>query len=257
MAENRFGWGVTTSVVPSRSRTSHHPAESAGESTGRASLESRFEGAAGIGAGTGGGSGARAFRENYSSVAPMETAPISSTLTMPSSNAGKGRPSREDMKGQYMNAPVSSSAEPISQRTVASGAASSFKGKDRESIRLYSGVADRADGVPKYANLLQPVESVIQELAALDVIEQRHQLRQLQEVALDRTWGNLDQNLTIEESIQDQASPFGGTLRDLVNATSKRMISVVVVEEKCYRTWYHGRTLLIGDGKNTRLCFVC
>ncbi|GJJ78957.1 hypothetical protein EMPS_11316 [Entomortierella parvispora] len=248
MIENRFGWGVTTSIVRSRSRSTRPPAEGAGESTGRASLESRFEGS---GVGSGGNSGSRAFREHYSSVAPIEaTLMSSSSLSMPSSSSGKGRTSRENMKEQFKNAPggASSSTGPTLQRTIATGSQSTLKSSDRESIRLPGGVVP-AGGLkaPKHATLLQPVESVIHQLAALDMDEQKHQLEQLQEMALDRTWSTLDQSLTIEESIQDQASPFGGTLRDLVDATSKKMISVVVVEEKCYRTWYHGRTLLIGD----------
>ncbi|KAG0049271.1 hypothetical protein BGZ83_005912 [Gryganskiella cystojenkinii] len=41
--------------------------------------------------------------------------------------------------------------------------------------------------------------------------------------------------------------PLGGTLGDLINATPKEFISKVYLEEKLFETWYHDRTVLIGD----------
>ncbi|KAG0029805.1 hypothetical protein BGZ82_007720 [Podila clonocystis] len=69
--------------------------------------------------------------------------------------------------------------------------------------------------------------------------------------ASDRTWRRLDEVLTVDGSIRHQPSPHGGTLGDLVDSTSRKMISVVVVEEKFYHTWHHGRSILIGDGHGT------
>ncbi|GJJ75047.1 hypothetical protein EMPS_07405 [Entomortierella parvispora] len=39
----------------------------------------------------------------------------------------------------------------------------------------------------------------------------------------------------------------GKTLGDLIDKTDKNLISKVVLEEKVYKTWYGGRTVLIGD----------
>lgn len=44
--------------------------------------------------------------------------------------------------------------------------------------------------------------------------------------------------------------PVGGTLGDLIEATPKDLISKVYLEEKMFDTWYHDRTVLLGDGKN-------
>ncbi|KAG0356849.1 hypothetical protein BG005_004216 [Podila minutissima] len=63
----------------------------------------------------------------------------------------------------------------------------------------------------------------------------------------NRVWGKLDDKYTIEESIREQMSPFGGVFGDIVDATAKNMISMVVVEEKFYHTWHFGRTVLLGD----------
>ncbi|KAG0218973.1 hypothetical protein BGX33_005239 [Mortierella sp. NVP41] len=39
----------------------------------------------------------------------------------------------------------------------------------------------------------------------------------------------------------------GGTMGDLIDATPKECISKVMLEEKLFETWYHNRTVLIGD----------
>ncbi|ORZ13791.1 hypothetical protein BCR41DRAFT_355000 [Lobosporangium transversale] len=69
----------------------------------------------------------------------------------------------------------------------------------------------------------------------------------LKDLPRDRIWGKLDEQYHIEEAIREQASPFGGTLGDIIDATSRKMISMVVVEEKFYHTWHFGRTVLLGD----------
>ncbi|KAF9403867.1 hypothetical protein BGX21_008433, partial [Mortierella sp. AD011] len=40
---------------------------------------------------------------------------------------------------------------------------------------------------------------------------------------------------------------FGGVMKDLFDSTSKNLISKVFLEEKVFQTWYHGRSVLIGD----------
>lgn len=38
------------------------------------------------------------------------------------------------------------------------------------------------------------------------------------------------------------------TLGDLYDLTPKELISKVMLEEKVFKTWYYGRTVLLGDG---------
>ncbi|KAF9910303.1 hypothetical protein EC991_006802 [Linnemannia zychae] len=47
--------------------------------------------------------------------------------------------------------------------------------------------------------------------------------------------------------IKDLKIPFGGTLADLIKNTSRECITKILVEEKHYKTWHHGRTVLIGE----------
>ncbi|KAI1297727.1 hypothetical protein EDD11_007007 [Mortierella claussenii] len=60
-------------------------------------------------------------------------------------------------------------------------------------------------------------------------------------------WGPEMIESTIEP-FAHHATPFGGTLGDLINATPKDLISNVYLEEKLFETWNHGRIALIGDG---------
>ncbi|KAF9299593.1 hypothetical protein BGZ88_000013 [Linnemannia elongata] len=49
--------------------------------------------------------------------------------------------------------------------------------------------------------------------------------------------------------MRSKRNPFGfGTYGDLIDKTPRHMISKVMFEEKGFRTWYGGRTVLIGDG---------
>lgn len=50
------------------------------------------------------------------------------------------------------------------------------------------------------------------------------------------------------EDVRNFKCPFGGSVMDLIEATPKGLVSKVLLEEKMYRTWYHGRVVLIGDG---------
>ncbi|KFH69591.1 hypothetical protein, variant [Podila verticillata NRRL 6337] len=49
------------------------------------------------------------------------------------------------------------------------------------------------------------------------------------------------------EDVRNFKCPFGGSVMDLIEATPKGLVSKVLLEEKMYRTWYHGRVVLIGD----------
>ncbi|KAF9435166.1 hypothetical protein BGZ76_006771 [Entomortierella beljakovae] len=46
---------------------------------------------------------------------------------------------------------------------------------------------------------------------------------------------------------RDCPSPIGGTMGEIFDATPKQYISKVYLEEKLFKTWHHGRTVLIGD----------
>ncbi|KAF9181727.1 hypothetical protein BGZ51_005230 [Haplosporangium sp. Z 767] len=47
--------------------------------------------------------------------------------------------------------------------------------------------------------------------------------------------------------VQDVEIPWGGTLGDIIAFTPRECIAKLMVEEKHYKTWYHGRTVLIGE----------
>ncbi|KAF9308467.1 hypothetical protein BG003_011056, partial [Podila horticola] len=49
------------------------------------------------------------------------------------------------------------------------------------------------------------------------------------------------------EDVRNFKCPYGGSVMDLIEATPKGLVSKVLLEEKMYRTWYHGRVVLIGD----------
>ncbi|KAF9100049.1 hypothetical protein BGX27_000493 [Mortierella sp. AM989] len=46
---------------------------------------------------------------------------------------------------------------------------------------------------------------------------------------------------------RDLECPLGGTMGEIFDATPKRLISKVCLAEKNFQTWFHGRTVLIGD----------
>ncbi|KAF9118863.1 hypothetical protein BGX30_004258, partial [Mortierella sp. GBA39] len=69
----------------------------------------------------------------------------------------------------------------------------------------------------------------------------------LEDLPNDRTWSSLDTQYGIDESIREQAGPFGGTFGDILDMTSRKNVTMCVVEEKFYHTWHFGRTILLGD----------
>ncbi|KAF9913592.1 hypothetical protein BX616_009843 [Lobosporangium transversale] len=52
---------------------------------------------------------------------------------------------------------------------------------------------------------------------------------------------------TMTSEVRDFLLPIGGTIGDLIDATPKESISRVFLEDKIFETWYHMRTVLIGD----------
>ncbi|KAF9150796.1 hypothetical protein BGX20_005593 [Mortierella sp. AD010] len=55
---------------------------------------------------------------------------------------------------------------------------------------------------------------------------------------------------SVEEMLgqfQDFPCAFGGTMKEIMNATPKDLISKVFLEQKVFQTWYNGRSVLIGD----------
>lgn len=48
--------------------------------------------------------------------------------------------------------------------------------------------------------------------------------------------------------VQDLEIPWGGTMADLISFTDRDCITKLMVEEKHYKTWHYGRTVLIGEG---------
>ncbi|KAF9374845.1 hypothetical protein BGX21_004022 [Mortierella sp. AD011] len=59
-------------------------------------------------------------------------------------------------------------------------------------------------------------------------------------------WGpeSVDEML---DQFQDFPCAFGGTMKEIFDATPKNLISKVYLEEKVFQTWYNGRSVLIGD----------
>ncbi|KAG0231262.1 hypothetical protein BGW42_000364 [Actinomortierella wolfii] len=47
--------------------------------------------------------------------------------------------------------------------------------------------------------------------------------------------------------VSDINAPLGGTIGDYIKNTPSNLISKVMLEEKMFETWYHGRTVLMGD----------
>ncbi|KAF9429190.1 hypothetical protein BGZ76_001687 [Entomortierella beljakovae] len=59
-------------------------------------------------------------------------------------------------------------------------------------------------------------------------------------------WGPEENDITLN-AFRDYPSPIGGTMGEIFDSTPKELISKVYLEEKIFETWYHGRTVLLGD----------
>ncbi|KAF9171906.1 hypothetical protein BGX20_006725, partial [Mortierella sp. AD010] len=65
-------------------------------------------------------------------------------------------------------------------------------------------------------------------------------------------WGS-ESNGSIQEDWRAFKLPLGPdnsyiTIDDLINSTESGNVTKVMLEEKLYTTWHHGRTVLLGDG---------
>ncbi|KAF9996310.1 hypothetical protein BGZ80_007288, partial [Entomortierella chlamydospora] len=49
------------------------------------------------------------------------------------------------------------------------------------------------------------------------------------------------------DQFQDFPCAFGGTMKEIFDATPRNLISKVFLEEKVFQTWYNARSVLIGD----------
>ncbi|KAF8975403.1 hypothetical protein BGZ46_009148 [Entomortierella lignicola] len=59
-------------------------------------------------------------------------------------------------------------------------------------------------------------------------------------------WGPEKNDSTLAK-YRDFPCPLGGTMGDIFDATPKELISKVFLEEKMFKTWHNGRSVLLGD----------
>ncbi|KAF9201536.1 hypothetical protein BGZ49_008231 [Haplosporangium sp. Z 27] len=59
-------------------------------------------------------------------------------------------------------------------------------------------------------------------------------------------WGPEAVEATIKE-YENFPCAYGGTMKDIFDATPRNLISKVFLEEKIFQSWYHGRSVLLGD----------
>ncbi|KAF9282927.1 hypothetical protein BGZ68_005656 [Mortierella alpina] len=57
------------------------------------------------------------------------------------------------------------------------------------------------------------------------------------------------------DQVRHYKCPFGGTLGDLMDRTPKERLSKVMLEDKYFHTWWHLRTVLMGDACHKHLPF--
>jgi hypothetical protein len=72
-------------------------------------------------------------------------------------------------------------------------------------------------------------------------------------------WLNADYNTfdthQLPKEWRHHKLPIMGELGDLFDNTPKEAVTKVVLEEKTFETWRHGRTVLIGDGNVCTIFF--
>lgn len=68
-------------------------------------------------------------------------------------------------------------------------------------------------------------------------------------------WGSgSDASEEMSNFVRHQRSVFEGmTLGDIIDQTPKELISRIMLEEKYFESWYNGRVVLLGDGKQLKL----
>ncbi|KAF9114638.1 hypothetical protein BGX27_010215 [Mortierella sp. AM989] len=57
------------------------------------------------------------------------------------------------------------------------------------------------------------------------------------------------------DMVRHYKNPYGGTVGDIIDRTSKERLSKVMLQDKYFSTWYHKRTVLMGDACHKHLPF--
>ncbi|KAF9092203.1 hypothetical protein BGX27_001870, partial [Mortierella sp. AM989] len=66
-------------------------------------------------------------------------------------------------------------------------------------------------------------------------------------------WGPETNDATLER-YRDLPCPLGGTMGDIFDSTPKNLTSKIFLEEKLFKTWHYGKTVLLGDGARNAIC---
>lgn len=225
MTEHRFGWGVT-SPLPAMSDSTGSEKDNGGC---RPSIESS---------------------DIHGSPKPMsrKTRSFSVVSTTSYSPPSSASPSPISSPGIYQYDHFQASQQqqqPHPQSQTSLQYSKSLK-KRQSSGRLSKTSSSSSSGSQ---STFQKYPAVLQSIHGCEVGRSRGSFSGFlgSDLPCDRVWNKLDEQYTIEESIREQMSPFGGVFGDFVDATARNMISMVVVEEKFYHTWHFGRTVLLGD----------
>ncbi|KAF9949895.1 hypothetical protein BGZ72_008348 [Mortierella alpina] len=217
MAEKRFGWGIT-SPLPSTANSATHSQTDYSPPGSRGSLESAlYDGPASSAPSSG-----RGRSLSMTSGGSYNSSP-SSSFTPDYHNADNYCDSSTDVYNMSNN----SSSQVSSSKTL----------RKRHSLGRLS--KHSASSSTSQKSTFQQFPSVLR-----TNVERK---LDIDDLPRDRIWDKLDEKYTVEESIREQLCPFGGVLGDLIDHTSRKMITTVVVEEKYYNTWHCGRIVLLGD----------
>ncbi|GJJ74068.1 hypothetical protein EMPS_06426 [Entomortierella parvispora] len=67
-----------------------------------------------------------------------------------------------------------------------------------------------------------------------------------QKLFMNSEWGP-ESNKEMLDEFKELPNPFGGKMADFINETPPELVSRVFLEYKLFKTWYHGRCVLVGD----------
>jgi hypothetical protein len=247
MEGRRFGWGITSPLPSaahpintkkkkeeSKSNSQNHLREPTADSTMSSSFDMPHSPSSTHG-GAGGGGGHRQF----SGLSGISYSPPSSNSS--SSIHGGFSSNIQTYNNGGTDNGVSSSSN-IATTTTTNTTVNNLK--KRQSFGRLSKLSSSGSSNDSRTNF--------QKYPAVLVAANSNSLTpplELKDLPNDRTWSGLDTKFGIDESIREQASPFGGTFGDIVDQTSRKRVTMSVVEEKFYHTWHFGRTVLLGDCK--------
>ncbi|KAG0204171.1 hypothetical protein BGX28_003786 [Mortierella sp. GBA30] len=219
MAEKRIGWGIT-SPLPSTIDSTTVSANSSLRGSRMSFESSTFDGTPSSTSSPGRG-------RSFSSASATSFNPHSATSA--------------PYTGNYVDNFVMNNSSTYSVSNNSNSQFSSRSLKKRHSFGRLSKYSSSSSGSQKSSFDFQQYPSVLRTNDARDL--------DLDELPIERIWNKLDEKYTIEDSIRKQPCPYGGVLGDIIDSTSRKMITTVVVEEKFYHTWHLERTVLMGDGK--------